>query len=173
MYTWERIFSQIKKYRRELFLGHLFAVLATVVSIPTPLFLPLLVDEVLLNKPGIFIQTYQRFLGEGNPVTYSKIFTKISKSVTYTIREDLLKHLKDVSMSEFETVGGGAISSKLVTDINTIDDFIGKTVSRLIISVLTIIGVAFVLIMINWKLGLLIVFLNPVVIYFTLTFSGR
>ncbi len=194
MYTWEKIFSQIKKYRRELFLGHLFAVLATAVSIPTPLFLPLLVDEVLLNKPGIFVHTYQKFFGEGNPVTYtltaliivivmrllffifnalqSKIFTKISKSVTYTIREDLLKHLKDVSMSEFETVGGGAIASKLVTDINTIDDFIGKTVSRFIISVLTIIGVAFVLIMINWKLGLLIVFLNPVVIYFT-TVVGR
>ena len=194
MYTWERIFSQIKKYRRELFLGHLFAVLATVVSIPTPLFLPLLVDEVLLNKPGIFVHTYQKFFGEGNPVTYtltaliivivmrllffifnalqSKIFTKISKSVTYTIREDLLKYLKDVSMSEFETVGGGAIASKLVTDVNTIDDFIGKTVSRFIISVLTIIGVAFVLIMINWKLGLLIVFLNPVVIYFT-TVVGR
>ncbi|WP_293447957.1 ABC transporter ATP-binding protein [Persephonella sp.] len=194
MYTWERIFSQIKKYRRELFLGHLFAVLATAVSIPTPLFLPLLVDEVLLNKPGIFVHTYQKFFGEGNPVTYtltaliivivmrllffifnalqSKIFTKISKSVTYTIREDLLKYLKDVSMSEFETVGGGAIASKLVTDVNTIDDFIGKTVSRFIISVLTIIGVAFVLIMINWKLGLLIVFLNPVVIYFT-TVVGR
>ncbi len=194
MYTWERIFSQIKKYRRELFLGHLFAVFATAVSIPTPLFLPLLVDEVLLNKPGIFVHTYQKFFGEGNPVTYtltaliivivmrllffifnalqSKIFTKISKSVTYTIREDLLKYLKDVSMSEFETVGGGAIASKLVTDVNTIDDFIGKTVSRFIISVLTIIGVAFVLIMINWKLGLLIVFLNPVVIYFT-TVVGR
>ncbi len=108
MYSWEKIFSQIKKYRRELFLGHLFAVLATAVSIPTPLFLPLLVDEVLLNKPGVFVHTYQKFFGEGNPVTYtitalvivvvmrfmffvfnalqSKIFTKISKSVTYSIR---------------------------------------------------------------------------------------
>ncbi|MBK3331637.1 ABC transporter ATP-binding protein [Persephonella atlantica] len=194
MYSWQKIFQEVKKYRRELVLGHIFAVIATLISIPTPLFLPLLVDEVLLNKPGIFIETYQKFFGTGNPVTYtltaliivlimrflffvfnalqSKIFTKISKSVTYKIRENLLNHLKDVSMSEFETVGSGAIASKLITDINTIDDFIGKTVSRLIISVLTIIGVAVVLILINWKLGLLIVFLNPVVIYFT-TVVGR
>ncbi|SNZ02682.1 ATP-binding cassette, subfamily C [Persephonella hydrogeniphila] len=194
MYDWGKIFQEIKKYKRELFLGHLFAILATAVSIPTPLFLPLLVDEVLLNKPGIFVHTYQRIFGEGNPVTYtlaaliivlvmrflffvlnalqSKIFTKISKNVTYKIREDLLNHIKDLSMSEFETVGSGGIASKLITDVNTIDDFIGKTVSRFIISVLTIIGVALVLIMINWKLGLLIVLLNPVVIYFT-TVVGR
>ncbi|WP_297457099.1 ABC transporter ATP-binding protein [Persephonella sp.] len=194
MYTWEKIFSEIKKYKRELILGHIFALLAIAVSVPTPLFLPLLVDEVLLNKPGIFVHTYNMIFGQGNPVTYTlaaliivlimrtlffvfnalqaKIFTKISKSVTYKIREDLLKHIKDLSMAEFETVGSGAIASKLITDVNTIDEFIGKTVSRLLISVLTIIGVAAVLIMINWKLGLLIVFLNPVVIYFT-TLVGR
>ncbi len=194
MYSWQKIFQEVKKYRRELIVGHILAVIATLISIPTPLFLPLLVDEVLLNKPGIFIQTYEKFFGSGNPVTYTlaaliivlimrllffvfsalqmKIFTKISKNITYKIREDLLKHLKDVSMAEFETVGSGAIASKLITDVNTIDDFIGKTVSRFIISVLTIIGVAVVLILINWKLGLLIVFLNPVVIYFT-TVVGR
>jgi len=194
MYSWDRIFSEIKKYRRELILGHIFAVLATLISIPTPLFLPLLVDEVLLNKPGIFVKTYNSLLGQGTPFTYTlaalvivlvmrflffvfnvlqaRIFTRISKNITYKIREDLLNHLKKVSMAEFETVGSGAISSKLITDVNTVDEFIGKTVSRFIISVLTIVGVAVVLIMINWKLGLLIVFLNPVVIYFT-TVVGR
>jgi len=194
MYSWDRIFSEIKKYRRELIIGHLLAVLATAVSIPTPLFLPLLVDEVLLGKPGIFVETYRKIFGEGNPITYTlvalvivlimrflffvfnafqaKIFTTISKNITYRLREDLLNHIKKVSMAEFETVGSGAIASKFITDVNTIDEFIGKTVSRFIISVLTIIGVAAVLILINWKLGLLIVFLNPVVIYFT-TVVGR
>ena len=194
MYTWGKIFEEIKKHKKELILGHIIAVLATAVSIPTPLFLPLLVDEVLLNKPGIFTETFDAIFGKGNPVTYTlaaliivlimrflffvfnalqaKIFTKISKNVTYKIRKDLLNHIKDVSMAEFETVGSGSIASKLIVDVNTIDDFIGKTVSRFIISLLTIIGVAVVLLLINWKLGLLIVLLNPVVIYFT-TIVGR
>ena len=194
MYTWKKIFEEIKRHKKELILGHIIAVLATAVSIPTPLFLPLLVDEVLLNKPGIFTETFDAIFGKGNPVTYTlaaliivlimrflffvfnalqaKIFTKISKNVTYRIRKDLLNHIKDVSMAEFETVGSGSIASKLIVDVNTIDDFIGKTVSRFIISLLTIIGVAVVLLLINWKLGLLIVLLNPVVIYFT-TIVGR
>jgi len=192
--SWKDIFNEIKKHKKKLIIGHIIAVLATAVSIPTPLFLPLLVDEVLLNKPGIFVHTFDALFGKGNPVLYTataliivltmrslfflfsavqaKVFTEISKDITYRIREKLLNHIKDVSMAEFETVGSGAIASKLITDVNTIDEFIGKTISRFIISVLMILGVAIVLLLINWKLGLLIVFLNPVVIYFT-TIIGR
>ncbi len=194
LYTWEKIFNEIKKHKKELIIGHIIAILATAVSIPTPLFLPMLVDEVILGKEGIFVHTYDSIFGKGNPVSYTltaliivitlrflffvfnalqaKIFTKISKSVTYRIRKDILNHLKDVSMAEYEMVGSGSIASKLITDVNTIDEFIGKSVSRFIVSVLMIIGVAIVLLLINWKLGLLIIFLNPVVIYFT-TVVGR
>jgi len=192
--NWKDIFRELKKYKKELILGHIFAFLAISVSVPAPLILPLIVDEVLLNKPGIFIHTYEKFFGKGDTLSYVftalvivvlmrflffiftsiqvKIFTNISKSITHHIRVKTLKHLERVSMAEYETIGTGAIVSKIITDINTIDDFIGKTVSKLIISVFMILGVATVLIFINWKLGLLIVLLNPVVIYIT-TIIGR
>ena len=194
MINWKDIFRELKKYKKELILGHIFAFLAISVSVPAPLILPLIVDEVLLNKPGIFIHTYEKFFGKGDTLSYVftaliivilmrflffiftsiqvKIFTNISKSITHHIRVKTLKHLERVSMAEYETIGTGAIVSKIITDINTIDDFIGKTVSKLIISVFMILGVATVLIFINWKLGLLIVLLNPVVIYIT-TIIGR
>lgn len=194
MINWKDIFRELKKYKKELILGHIFAFLAISVSVPAPLILPLLVDEVLLNKPGIFIHTYEKFFGKGDTLSFIftalvivilmrflffiftsiqvKIFTNISKNITHHIRVRTLKHLEKVSMAEYETIGTGAIASKVITDINTIDDFIGKTVSKLIISVFMILGVATVLIFINWKLGLLIVLLNPVVIYIT-TIIGR
>jgi len=192
--NWKDIFREIKKYKKELILGHIFAFLAIIVSVPTPLILPLLVDEVLLKKEGIFIHTYEKIFGKGDTFSYVftaliivllmrffffifsaiqvKIFTTISKDITYKIRKKALQHLEKVSMAEYETIGTGAIVSKVITDINTIDDFIGKTVSKLIISIFMIIGIATVLIIINWKLGLLIVLLNPVVIYIT-TKIGR
>lgn len=192
--NWKEILSHIKHYKKQLALGNVFAILATIINIPIPLFLPLLVDEVLLGEEGIFINTYRAFFREGNAVIYVlvalflavffrglhfifytyqvKIFTTISKEITYKIREKLLKHLSKVSMSEFETEGSGKIASKLITDINTIDDFLGKSISKFLVSLLTIIGVAIVLISINWKLGLFIVLLNPVVIYFT-TLVGK
>ena len=192
--SWKYIFDQIKKYKKQLIIGNIIAVIATLISIPVPLFIPLLVDEVLLGKEGIFIKTYRAVFGEGSIPLYvltaliivlvmrtiffllsalqTKIFTEISKNVTYKIREKILNHIKDISMSEFEVEGSGKLASKMITDINTIDEFIGKTVSRFVISVLIILGVAVVLLLINWKLGLLIILINPIVVYFT-TAVGR
>jgi ATP-binding cassette subfamily C protein len=194
MLSWKEIFNHIKEHKKKLILGNIIAIIATVISIPIPLFIPLLVDEVLLGKEGIFIHTYKKFFGDGNIPLYvltallivlimramffilsaiqTKIFTEISKDVTYKIREKVLNHLKEISMSEYEVEGSGKLASKMITDIDTIDDFLGKTISRFVISFLTILGVAVALLLINWKLGLLIILINPVVVYFT-TAIGR
>lgn len=70
-------------------------------------------------------------------------------------------------MSEYETLGSGRIASYLVTDLQTIDDFISNTISRFLIAVLTIIGVAIILFYMHLPLVLLVLTMNPIVIFFT------
>ncbi|OXX40147.1 ABC transporter ATP-binding protein, partial [Vibrio sp. V17_P4S1T151] len=55
----------------------------------------------------------------------------------------------------------------LITDIETIDQFIGSTLSKFIISLLTVLGTAGVLLWLEWRLGLFILLVNPIVIYFS------
>ena len=189
-YSFKNIFSDMKKYKKELILAHLIALLAVILSTPVPLLMPLLVDEVLLEKPGIVVSTIDTLFAKGNePYVYvvcmlisvlvlrflffilnfyqTKLFTMISKHITYKIRENLLKHIAKVSLKEFEFLGSGSITSKLLIDVDTIDNFIGSAISRLIISVLTIIGVGIVLLVIHWQLALFILLLNPFVIIVT------
>ncbi|WP_292752344.1 ABC transporter ATP-binding protein, partial [Methylophaga sp. UBA4204] len=73
-----------------------------------------------------------------------------------------------IAISEYETRGSGGISSHFVTDIEVIDNFIGNTISRFIVAVLSIIGTAVILLFLHWQLALLILFMNPLVIYFTM-----
>ncbi len=189
-YSFKNIFSDMKKYKKELILAHLIALLAVILSTPVPLLMPLLVDEILLEKPGIVVSTIDTLFARGNePYVYvvcmlisalvlrflffilnfyqTKLFTIISKHITYKIRENLLKHIAKVSLKEFEFLGSGSITSKLLIDVDTIDNFIGSAISRLIISVLTIIGVGIVLLVIHWQLALFILLLNPFVIIVT------
>ncbi len=53
-------------------------------------------------------------------------FTEIAQDITFTLRKKLLLHLKSVSMNEYETLGSGEVSSKLVSDMQTLEGFIGS-----------------------------------------------
>jgi ATP-binding cassette subfamily C protein len=183
------IFRRVKAHRRALVAGNAVAILATLVSVPTPLLIPVLVDEVLLKKSHTlthWIDTHifpmqtvgyvgtilmatvaRRVAYTGFGILQTRIFMKISKEVTCQIRLDALAHLRRISMKAYETSRSGSVASKLVTDVETIDAFIASTVSRLIISVLTLLGIAGVLLWIHWALALFIIFLNPLVIAFT------
>lgn len=185
--TLKTIFSLVLEKKRSLVYGQLITLLATVVSIPIPLLLPILVDEVLLNKPGhivnaidiftdgttafyyilivtlgvIFLRVLFYLLG----VVLTKIFTAIAKFVTFEIRKKLLHHLKIVSMNEYETLGSGIITANLVTDVNTLDSFILNSSSKMLSSVLTLLAVGFVLLAIEPILGLMILIIQPLMMF--------
>jgi ATP-binding cassette subfamily C protein len=190
LYTFKHLFQEIKHYKKELILANLIAFLAVLVSTPVPLLMPMLVDEVLLGKKGFVTHWVDAFWGESNPAylyivvilaivvvlrlfffllnyLQTKLFTIVSKNIAFKIRKDVLDHLSHVAMNQFEFFGSGKAASLLVTDVETIDNFLGVFVSRLIISVFTILGVGAVLLMIHWQLGLFILILNPIVILFT------
>ena len=56
-YSWQQIINIAMQYKREIILAQLIAVLTTLLSIPTQLLMPLLIDEVLLDKPATLVNT--------------------------------------------------------------------------------------------------------------------
>ena len=83
------------------------------------------------------------------------------------MRESLLTHLKRVSLKEYEMMRVGAVTSKLVTDVETIDGFVSSTISKLIVAVLLLFFSAIILFWIHWQLAIFILITNPIVILFT------
>ena len=181
--TLRTIFYLILEKKPSLIYGQIVTILAVVISIPIPLILPMMVDEVLLEKPGTFVETINFFIGESNPFVYvaivtlsvvclrlsyyllsaviTKIFTAISKHVTFMIRKRLIEHLQITSMNEYETLGSGAITANLITDVNTFDAFIMNTSSKLFSATLTLLAVSVVMILLDPILGMMILIIQP------------
>lgn len=175
------------KRKKAIIIGQLITIITILISVPIPLMLPALVDEVLLDKPDFFVTNIDRLFGSGSAFYYifvvslaviflrllyyifsvviTKIFTNISKYVTFKIREKLLNHLKIVSMNEYESLGSGAITANLITDVNTLDTFIMNAASKLVTSVLTLLAVSIVIIYIHPILGLLIIVIQPFIMF--------
>jgi ATP-binding cassette subfamily C protein len=185
----ESLFRKTLSYRKDILKGNLSAIGATLLTVIIPLFIPMLVDELILHKSDtltgwvashiapmdasgyliffLLLVLLLRGLGFLLNTYQVRIFTSVSRKVSYSLRMDALKHLRKVSLAEYETSSPGSVASKLVTDIDTVESFIGTTVGKLIVSILTLLFSAIVLLMIDWKLALFILLTNPIVVYFT------
>ncbi|MDK2617546.1 ABC transporter ATP-binding protein [Vibrio vulnificus] len=185
------LLTQAKKHKSKLVFANLIAIVATLVSVPIPLLMPLMVDEVLLDQPGkglaamntLLPQAWQtptgyifltlllvilmRITSQALNILQSRQFTLVSKTISYQMRAKMIDKLGRISIRQYETRGSGGINAHLITDIETIDQFIGSTLAKFVISLLTVIGTAGVLLWLEWRLGLFILLVNPIVIYFS------
>ncbi|SEG29400.1 ABC transporter ATP-binding protein [Oceanospirillum linum] len=190
--TPQSLWQVIRQHKKSLILANLIAIAATLFSVPLPLLIPLLVDEVLLNQPGQITATINDLLPQDwqLPAAYivvvlvatvlmraaalvlnvwqTRQFTLISKEIVFMLRKRLLGHLQRISMSEYEHLGAGSVASHLVTDVDTIDRFISSSVSRFVVAFLSLIGAAVILFWMHWQLALFILLLNPVVVWVTM-----
>ncbi|HGS4503100.1 TPA: ABC transporter ATP-binding protein [Vibrio parahaemolyticus] len=185
------LITQVKKHKSKLILANLIAIVATLISVPIPLLMPLMVDEVLLDKPAsglaamnavlpeawhtptgyifftLFLVVLMRAASQTLNIVQSRQFTLVSKTITFEMRSKMIDKLGRISIRQYETKGSGGINAHLITDIETIDQFVGSTLAKFVISFLTVIGTAIVLLWLDWRLGLFILLVNPIVIYFS------
>ncbi|MFB9134188.1 ABC transporter ATP-binding protein [Vibrio olivae] len=185
------LITQVKKHKSKLLLANIVAIAATLFSVPIPLLMPLMVDEVLLDQPGkgiqfmdmllpsnwqtptgyifctLFAVILMRTISQLLNIVQSRQFTLVSKTITFQMRSKMIDKLGRISIRQYETRGSGGINAHLITDIETIDQFIGTTLSKFLIGILTVIGTAIVLLWLDWRLGLFILLVNPLVIYFS------
>lgn len=195
--SWAEIRRLASRHKKALWIANGVAVLATLCTVPIPLLLPLLVDEVLLGHGDAALKFMNHLLPDAlqKPAGYiglmllltftlrigalvfnviqAKLFARLSKDVVYRVRIRLIERLKRISLGEYESLGGGTVTTHLVTDLDTLDKFIGDTLSRFLVAMLTLTGTASILMWMHWKLALLILLFNPLVIYATVQLGKR
>ncbi len=188
-YTFKSLYKQIKTQKSDFWRTSLYGVFATLLLLPIPMLIPLLIDEVLLEHPGkmtemisasfesseiwvyisivLAIVLILRFLAFffNNKKTFYAI--KITQKISYLLRHRILHHLERVSLSEYETLKSGGIASKTIQDVESVSGFAGQVVTIALSATLMLIGIASIMLWMNWILAVLVFILNP----FFLAFS--
>lgn len=188
------VFNVLKKHKKRFFLAQIFVILAVTASIPLPLVFAMLVDEVILGEPKrltLIIDVFAsptkiqyvfivlglvialRLLYYILSTTSFTLFTQIAKKTIYEIRQKIISHLQKVKLSEYEILNSSGMSAKLITDMNTLDEFITTLISKSFVMVFTIIGVMCVMVFISPKLTIILFLFNPIVIVFSFYLSKK
>ena len=115
---WRYIKEVASGHRKAIFMGQMVAILAALAAVPVPLLMPVLVDEVLLKKPGMAVAMMDQIFPQEwhGPFLYITVivlltlllrafsalfnveqtrqFSLISKDIIYKLRCQLIARLE-------------------------------------------------------------------------------
>ncbi|MFC1946412.1 ABC transporter ATP-binding protein [Chloroflexota bacterium] len=84
------------------------------------------------------------------------------QTILYTMRNQMFDHLHELSLAFFDHNKVGKLMSRVQNDINQLQEVLTNGILNMITSLLTLVGIAIVMITMNWKLALLTLTVVPI-----------
>ena len=90
------------------------------------------------------------------------VMTNISQKLSYTLRQDLSKKINKLPMNYFDKKTNGEVLSIITNDIDTLGMNLNQSITQIITSVCTLIGILVMMLTISWQLTLISVSVMPI-----------
>lgn len=174
----KKLISYMKRYRIRLVLMMIFAIAGTVFNIVGPKIMGKATTELFnglvakINGTGsidfgkigmILLWTMCLYLfSAAFSFIQGMIMTGISNDVSYSLRRDISKKMNRLPLKYYESRTYGEVLSRITNDIDTLQQGINQSITQLITSVTTLIGVFVMMLSINVWMTLCAVLILPV-----------
>lgn len=178
-----RLFLRFARYLRHYWgqeLGLLLLmILSSVTALVSPYVLKIIIDKVFPEHDFRLLMQILLFLLGVNIVrlvvgyTSDCLFEWISNQIMRDIRMDLFRHLVRLPMSFFDKNKAGDLLHRVNSEVNSIQTILTGTVVRLANSACTIIGLAVMLCILNYRLFLLSMVVMPFIFLNTRFFQPK
>jgi len=89
------------------------------------------------------------------------LMAKVSQRITFTLRENISKKMSKLPLKYYDSKSHGDILSRITNDVDTIGQSLNQSLTQMITSFTTIIGIAIMMITISWELTLVAIMVIP------------
>ena len=173
-----RLFQYMGKYKFRFGLMFLFAIAGTIFNIVGPKILGKATTELFnglvrkVNGSGgidfskigqILLFTLALYVASACfSLIQGFVMTGISNDVTYSLRKDISKKINRLPLNYFESRTNGEILSRVTNDVDTLQMSLNQSITQLITSITTLIGVFVMMLSINVPMTLTALLILPV-----------
>ena len=173
-----RLFQYMGKYKFRFGLMFLFAIAGTIFNIVGPKILGKATTELFnglvrkVNGSGgidfskigqILLFTLALYVASACfSLIQGFVMTGISNDVTYSLRKDISKKINRLPLNYFESRTNGEILSRVTNDVDTLQMSLNQSITQLITSITTLIGVFIMMLSINVPMTLAALLILPV-----------
>ncbi len=168
-----RVITKLPKYllpvKKWIGIGALGMLMRTAVTIVTPFLIGVATDNIVngnlggLNTIAIILVAISVVMWFGG--FWENLYLSYAgQSVIYRMRTELFAHLHNLSLSFFDTHKVGKLMSRVQNDVAQLQELVTQGILSLITSLLTLVGISVVMISMNWRLGLIMLAIVPVLV---------
>lgn len=171
-----RLLSYMKPYLSRVILC-LFLVLGLTAL---ELYRPILIGDAinLFQEQGSYDIIVETAVKYGIVLVLSFFFTvvpiwllqKIGQNIIHTVRQELYSHIQSLSCRYFDLTPVGKLVTRTTNDVEALSEMYSGILVRLFRNIVKIIGLAAVMLILDWRLALISFVLLPVVAVLTVVF---
>jgi ATP-binding cassette subfamily B protein len=162
-----RLFSYLQPYKKEVAKTLFLIAVVIVVSLTNPLLLRLAINDYIANKNMLGLAVLGAVMtGINLASTLCSRFRILTMSVVsgkilLRIRQDLFQHIQKLSFTFFDSRPAGKILARIMGDVNSLGELFSTSVTNLIPETVMLVAVAVIMLLLNWKLGLMALVMLP------------
>ncbi len=112
-------------------------------------------------------------VGAVTQYTEKYLSTTVGKRVGYDMRRMLYHHIQRLSLSFYERQRTGDMVIRLTSDIDAAEEFISTAVLGIMLDLVTLVGMAIVMIVMNWQFSLIALSIAPMLFFVVYQYTGR
>jgi ATP-binding cassette subfamily B protein len=176
-----RVIGRLPKYlapvKRWMTLGAFGMLVRTLATLAAPYLVGLAADRILdrdLRGLGILaiLSLIVLLLSWGGQYLENVYLAYAGQAIIYRMRTDMFDHLHKLSLSFFDTHKVGKLMSRVQNDVSQIQELVTQGILTLITSLLTLVGIAIIMLMLNPRLALITLTVIPVMVVITVVWQN-
>lgn len=173
----KRLMIFAKKYRWQFMIGVFSAILLSLVSSAKPVLLQYIINNYFTNKDkqGIFNGSVFMLLLLLIEIVLQFVFIYkvnwLGQHIIKDIRTKLQKHILQFKMAYFDTSSVGRLTTRLISDTETIAQFFGQGLFMIVSDLLKMVVIMLIMLWINAKLAVIVFMVLPLSVYATRLFQ--
>ena len=189
--TFRKLRDYLKPYSLKLLLVLLFAIGSSAFSIAGPKILGGAITKIFeglvskisgVENAGIDFQaistTLKILIGlylTSTVFSYVQgfIVTGVAQDVSYKLRREISEKVNRLPLKYFDTRTHGEVLSRVTNDVDTVSQSLNQSMSQIITSTTTIIGVLIMMISISWQMTLVAILILPVSLFLVISVVKR
>ena len=168
----QRVMGLFRAYRGRLAVTGLLVIAGAAIAVIPPLIVQRIFDDALFPTDGtgpdigllirlVVVMVVLFLVSAGLGVAQTWFTSTVGNSVTGDLRVRLFDHLQAMELGFFTRTKTGVIQSRLQNDVGAVSGVLTNTVTSILGNVVTVIASLVAMILIDWRLTLIAVFLMP------------